>query len=199
MADGIKIKLNEKLLPMMKNRGMNRSVLAQRPFDFRPISFTSTIDGLKPKLFNAKRQIEWLEEFLDDPFQPKSYCLVSAPNDAMAKMLAAYMMQHAISRGGSRTALPLWHDLTGGFSNPLLEGNSQAIGASLLVLNNVGASSTQPKIEKLRDTLETYTSMPRIVVATGCDPFMFFTKYLYLPIHALAYMTTGLVRKSVEL
>lgn len=199
MADATKIKLNEKLLPMLKNRGMNRSVLAQRPFEFRPTSFTSTVEGLKPKLFNAKKQLEWFEDFLDDPFAPRNYCLVSAPNDAMAKALAAYMMQHAMQRGGSRTALPLWHDLTGGFANQLLDGNSQAIGASLLVLNNVGATSTQPKLEKLRDILETYTDIPKIVVATGCDPFAFFTKYLYLPIHALAYMTTGIVKKSVEL
>lgn len=199
MADAYKIKLKEKALPLLKNRGMNRSVLAQRPFEFRPISFTSTVEGLKPKLFQAKKQIDWFEEFLDDPFQPKSYCLVSAPNDGMAKMLAAFMMQHALARSDRMTALPLWHDLTGGFTNPLIERNDKAMGASLLVLNNVGATSTQPKLEKLRDILETYTDIPKVVVATGCDPFAFFTKYLYLPIHALAYMTTGLVKKSVEL
>lgn len=199
-ADAYKIKLKEKALPLLKNRGMNRSVLAQRPFDFRPVSFTSQVEGLKPKLFTAKRQIDWFEDFLDDPFKPRNYCLVSAPNDGMAKMLAAFMMQHALARSDSRTALPLWHDLTGGFTNPLLsEGSNKAIGASLLVLNNVGATSTQPKLEKLRDVLETYTDMPKVVVATGCDPFAFFTKYLYLPIHALAYMTTNIVKKSVEL
>jgi hypothetical protein len=196
----MKIKLSDNLLPILKNRGMNRSVLAQRPFDFKPVSFTSTVEGLKPKLFKAKTQLKWLEEFMEEPFQPRNYCLVSAPNDSMAKMLAAFMMQYAVIKGDSRTALPLWHDLTGGFNNTLLNSkNETAQGASLLVLNNVGAMSTQPKIEKLRDIIETYTDIPKIVVATGCDPFAFFTKYLYLPVHSLAYMTTGMVKRNIEL
>lgn len=194
-----KIKLESKLLPILRDRGMNGSVLRQQPYDFKPVTFTSTVEGLKPKLFKAKKQQEWFDEFLEDPFIPRTYCLVSAPNDGQAKLLAAFMMQHAALHTNSRVALPLWHDLTGGFNNPLIsERNGKAQGASMLILNNVGATSTQPKIEKLRDILETYTDIPKIVVATGCDPYMFFTKYLYLPIHALVYLTTAAI-KRVEL
>jgi hypothetical protein len=194
-----KIKLESKLLPILRDRGMNGSVLRQQPYEFKPVTFTSTVEGLKPKLFKAKKQQEWFDEFLEDPFIPRTYCLVSAPNDGQAKLLAAYMMQQAALRTNSRVALPLWHDLTGGFSNPLInERNGKAQGASMLILNNVGATSTQPKIEKLRDILETYTDIPKIVVATGCDPYMFFTKHLYLPIHALVYLTTSAI-KRVEL
>lgn len=194
-----KIKLQDKLLPILRDRGMNGSVLRQRPFDFKPSSFTSNIEGLKPKLFSFKKQVQWFEEFLEDPFVPRTYCLVSAPNDGMAKLLAAFMMQHAALNMHSRVALPLWHDLTGGFNNTLIDSkNARAQGASMLIMNNVGSQSTQPKLEKLRDILETYTDIPKIVVATGCDPYMFFTRYLYLPIHALAYMTTEAV-KRVEL
>jgi hypothetical protein len=193
-----KIKLNDRYLAILRDRGMNGSVLKQRPFDFKPVSFTSNVDGLKPKMFSSKRQLEWFEQFLEDPFVPRTYCLVSAPNDGMAKLLAAFMMQHAAINANSRVALPLWHDLTGGFNNPLInERNGKAQGASLLILNNVGSQSTQPKLEKLRDVLETYTDIPKVVVATGCDPYMFFTKYLYLPIHALSYMTTEAVKKVV--
>lgn len=179
---------------------MNRSVLAQRPFDFKPSSFTAQVEGLKPRLFKSKKQLVWFEEFMDDPFQSKSYCLVSAPNDSQAKLLAAFMMQHAVSRGSRQNALPLWHDLTGGFNNPMLnDKNYKNQNASMLVLNNVGTTSTQPKLEKLRDILEIYTEVPKVVIATGCCPYTFFTKYLYLPIHALAYMTSTAVKKSIEL
>jgi hypothetical protein len=199
MTTTTKIKLEQKLLPILRDRGMNGSVLRQQPFDFKPVTFTSTVEGLKPKLFKAKKQQEWFDEFLEDPFIPRTYCLVSAPNDGQAKLLAAFMMQHAALRTNSRVALPLWHDLTGGFNNTLIsEKNGRAQGASMLILNNVGATSTQPKIEKLRDILETYTDIPKIVVATGCDPYMFFTRYLYLPIHALVYLTTAAI-KRVEL
>lgn len=194
-----KIKLESKLLPILRDRGMNGSVLRQQPFDFKPVTFTSNVEGLKPKMFSSKKQQAWFDEFLEDPFIPRTYCLVSAPNDGQAKLLAAFMMQYAALHTNSRVALPLWHDLTGGFNNTLIDSrNGRAQGASMLILNNVGATSTQPKLEKLRDVLETYTDIPKIVVATGCDPYMFFTKFLYLPIHALVYLTTAAI-KRVEL
>lgn len=196
----MKIKLEERVLPILKNRGMNRSVLASKPFEFKPISFTSNIEGLVPKMFKAKKQLKWFQDFLDNPFEPRSYCLVSAPNDAQAKLLAAFMMQHAAVHGSRTQALPLWHDLTGGFNNPLLnEKNVKASNCSLLVLNNVGAQSTQPKLEKLRDIIESYPGIPKVIVATGCDPFMFFTRHLYLPVHALAYLTNNTVKKNITI
>lgn len=192
------IALDSKYRAIMKNRGMNGSVLAQRPFAFKPASFTSSVEGLKPRLFSQKQQVDWFNDFLESPFEPKCHCIVSAPNDGQAKLLAAYMMQHAVRKNPTSTALPMWHDLTGGFTNTLFnDRNRPAQNVSLLILNNVGSASTQPKLEKLRDILEVYASIPRVVVATGCDPFMFFTKFLYLPLHSLAYLPNGLVKKSV--
>ncbi len=190
----IKIKLDPKHEGLMMNRGMNYAAKLQKPFVFSPQSFTSSVPGLKPKVIKRETQLRHLEEFLDDPFRPVTYCLVSAPNDGMAKLLAAFMMQHAIINHGQ--TLPVWHDLTQSFKNPLLEDN---VRASLLVLNNVGNSATPTKLEKLRDILTHYADVPRIVIATGCDPFAFFTQHLYMPMNACAYMTTDQVKKSYEL
>ena len=175
---------------------MNFSCQLQRPFEFLPTSFTSDIEGLKPKVFNRAKQLAMFDEFLAHPFRPINCCLVSAPDDGRAKLLAAFMMQHALAHHSSHVSLPLWVDLTGGFDNPLLVNKSKP---SLLVLNNVGTMSTQPKMEKLRDILECYSDVPRIVVATGCDPYMFFLRHLYLPVHSLAYITNESVKKVVEL
>lgn len=190
-----RIQLNESMISLLRNRGMNWSATLQRPFDFKPVSFTSSIEGLKPKTFSQKKQLEFFDAFLADPFRPISYCLVSAPNDSMAKLLAAYMMQHAILKAGSKTSLPLWVDLLGGFENKIVQDR---IGVSMLILNNVGANSTQPKLEKLRDIIEVYSDKPKIVIATGCDPYAFFTRFLFSPIHSLAYMTTNVVKRNVE-
>lgn len=196
MSDYHRIRLDPKRLNILRNRGMNGSVMAQKPFLFKPTSFTSNIEGLKPKAFNQSRQIEWFDEFLEEPFRPMNYCLVSAPNDGLAKMLAAFMMQHALAHNSSKVALPLWVDLLGGFENRIVE---QKVNASLLVLNNVGTNSTQPKLEKLRDIIETYSQVPKIVIAHGCDPYQFFCRHLGSPIHALAYLTTNSVKKAVDL
>lgn len=192
--EGRKIRLDPKYESMLTNRGMNFGAKIQKPFRFNPVSFTSSVQGLKPKAITKETQLKQFQEFLDEPFAPRTYCVVSAPNDGMAKLLAAYMMQHAIIN--HRTTLPVWHDLTQSFKNSLIEDN---VHASLLVLNNVGATSTPAKLEKLRDLLTHYADIPRVVVATGCDPFMFFTQYMYMGLNACAYMTTDQVKKSYEL
>jgi hypothetical protein len=193
-ANGLKIKLDPKHEALLTNRGMNYAARLQKPFKFAPTSFTSSIHGLKPKSITRETQVKQLQEFLDEPFRPVTYCLVSAPNDGMAKLLAAYMMQHAVIH--HRSTLPVWHDLTQSFKNSLIEDD---VHASLIILNNVGSTSTPAKLEKLRDLLTHYADIPRIVVATGCDPFMFFTQHMFMPMNACAYMTTEQVKKSYEL
>ena len=194
--DHTRVKLNPKYLSVLQNRGMNKGVVYLKPFRFRPTGFVSEIEGLKVKTISQARQIAWFNEFLEDPYRPKAYCLVSAPHDGQAKLLAAYMMQEAFRRSRQGESLPYWHDLTASFTNPMLKDHTSA---SMIILNNVGVNSTTAKLEKLRDLLEAYSDKPRIVVATGCDPFAFFTKTLYLSLNACAYMTTNLVKKTTEL
>lgn len=190
------IKLNPDNLSILKGRGLNWSVLTQKHFTFSPVSFTSEIEGLKPRSFTRQKQLGMMEDFLATPFAPRNFCITSAPNDGMAKLLAAWMMQHALERRPVHSSLPLWIDLLGGFDNKYV---TNKVGASLLVLNNVGTDSTQPKMEKLRDIMETYTDIPKIVVAHGCDPYMFFQRYLYLPLNGLAYITTSAVKRVSEI
>lgn len=194
--ENIKIKLDPKYLGVLENRKMNYSAKLQKPFVFRPVSFTSDVPGLKPKHISRDRQLLMFQEFLANPFIPQTYCVVAAPNDGMSKLFAAYLMQQAIIKREPGVSMPLWHDLDQSFKNPLLEDSARA---SLLVLSNVGAESTPTKIEKLRDILTHYADIPRIVVATGCDPFFFFTRHLYMPMHSCAYMTTDQVKKDYEL
>lgn len=192
----LKIKLEANYIPILRNRGLNAGVLRQAPFSLTPTSFTAAIEGLKAKVFNRQKQLDMFESFIDSPFEPINYCLASAPDDGKAKLLAACMMQHALINHDSRTALPLWVDLTGGFDNPLIVNR---VKPSLLVINNVGIASTQSKLEKLRDILEVYSDIPRITVVTGTDPYTFFMRTLYLPIHALMYLTNTSVTKLTSL
>jgi hypothetical protein len=174
---------------------MNRGVMAQRPFRFKPSSFTSEIPGLKIKTISQEKQLKYLDDFMEDPFRPVTYCVVSYPHDGQAKLFAAYLMQEACRRVTGTRSLPYWQDLTSGFDNELLDRH---VSMSMLVLNNVGVNSTQAKLEKLRDTLEAYADRPRIVISTGCDPFVFFTQCLHLRLNACCYITGDLVRKTVE-
>lgn len=192
----LRIKIDDKFLGLLKSRGLNWSVMLQSPYNFSPTAFTSEIEGLKPKSFSQLKQLRLFNQFLAEPLRPLTYCIASAPNDGKAKLLAAWMMQYVISHTSSHEVLPLWHDLTGGFENKLAREYQPC---SLLVLNNVGIDSTGPKMEKLRDLLEIYARVPRVVVVNGCDPFLFFTRHLRLPVHGLTYMTNPLVKKSLDI
>lgn len=190
--DKPKIKLSEKYVTLMRNRGVNPAVFRQKPFWFQPTSYVSAIEGLKPKSFGRPKQLQMFHAMIDDPFSPVNFAINSAPDDGKAKLLAAYLMQNALAHHSSYTALPLWVDLTSGFDNPLVKNKQNP---SMLVINNVGMDSTPVKLEKLRDLLEVYSDIPRITIITGTDPYTFFMRKMYLPIHGLAYMTNTAVKR----
>lgn len=192
----LRIKIDPRFASLLKNRGMNWSVNLQEPFRFKPTPFSSEVDGLKPRAFSQRKQLRLFNEFLAYPNRPVCYCLASAPNDGQAKLLAAWMMQYMMNHERENQLLPLWHDLTGGFENKLIK---DPVPCSLLVVNNVGPDSTPVKIEKLRDLLEIYSRIPRVVVVNGCDPYMFFTRFLRMPIHGLTYMANKSVKKALDI
>jgi hypothetical protein len=190
----IKIKLNPKYKNQLLARGMNRIALSVKPFILKPSSFTSSVEGLKPKHIESEQQLEWYQKILDDPFKPWCFCITSDPNDRAAKLAAAFIMQRALQVQHDR--LPLWHDLMGGFVNPLL--NEEVSRPSLLVISNVLPNSTAVKFEKLRDLLEYHSRIPRIVVSSGENPFSFFQK-MYYPLNGCVYLRTNLVKSDIEI
>jgi hypothetical protein len=191
----IKIRLKEKYVKQLLARGMNRLAMAVRPFTLKPASFTSQIEGLKPKSIDSEQQLTWFRQLVEDPLKPWCYCITSEPNDRMAKMVAAYIMQAAILQTVDR--MPLWHDILGSFSNPLIGPNVSR--PSLLVLGNVMPNSTAVKFEKLRDILEYHSNIPRIIVSSGDNPFSFFAKNLHYPLSGCLYLKTNLVKADIEI
>lgn len=194
-ADQLKIRIREKSLPTLLACGMNKMVLTVRPFTLRPCSFTSTVDGLKPKYIESPLQLSWFTKMLDEPRKPWCFCISSEPNDRLAKAAAAFLMQNYLMRC-TRERRPMWHDLMGNFDNPLIGENAARPG--FLILSNVMPSSTNVKLEKLKDILEYHTDIPKIVVTTGGDPFSFFSKYIKYPLSGCLYLKTSLVKSDIE-
>jgi hypothetical protein len=191
----IQIRLKPKYHQQLLARGMNRLALAVRPFRLKPSSFTAQIEGLKPKHIDSEQQIEWYSKVLENPFKPWCFCITSDPNDRMAKLAAAFIMQRAIRMSSDR--MPLWHDIMGTFDNPIV--SEEVSRPSLLIISNVLPNSTAVKFEKLRDILEYHSKIPRIIVSAGEDPFTFFQKHLYYPLNGCVYLRSGIVKSDVEI
>lgn len=191
----LRLKLDDRCLPALLSKGMNRMVLAIKPFLLRPASFTSQPEGLKPKLVEAQKQYKWYQRALDNPSEPICFCIASEPNDKLAKMAAAFLMQNHLKKSGPR-ANPVWHDLLGGFQNRWAD--SHETPPTFIVLANVLPTSTNVKLEKLRDILEVRADIPRIVVTSGADPFSFFHQQLKYPLNGCLYLKSSLVRGDLE-
>jgi len=171
----------------LKMQGVDGSAFAvlRRPFllDDALVSITPMVPDWLPEDFDipktsVNRQIEACHKLLIDPLRGSAItCIGSMVTDDRAKFLAMSIMNEAIDmqKQGSHRGklLPIWHRVMGGYYDELRDAKERK-NISLLVIANVGPDSTPQKIEKVRDLLEKYDHIPRIVVVNGSDPVTFF-------------------------
>lgn len=201
----IEIPKEEKVISkLLITRGLPKQVLSSKSFILSDslCSFTSEVEGLKPRRISKEKQIAFIQKVLENPFfAPYIMCISSNPNDLKAKQLAAFIMARAIKlqpsiKKLSQKELPIWHTLSGGFKNPLIDSPNKA---SLLIISNAPSNATNVKMESLRDALESYNNIPRIVITTGTDPVTLFNSTLHLHLNMCAMLTNQIVKKAVEI
>lgn len=193
------VRLDSNIVPKLVSRGMPRDILRMRPFntDQHLISIVSEVEGLKTRRVPKKQQQEALQRVLEKPFgAPYLLAISSMPNDGKAKMLAALIMQQAIRahiggkfRGTRGKDLPLWHFVNGSWHDKLRD--SQDEKPSMLILSNFTKDSTAAKTEKVRDLLERFNDIPRILLMTPDDPLSTVNRKLFVPVNSVLYLATA--------
>lgn len=200
------IKLNfvygKQLTKMMRLQGVDHQCLmgARNNFDidsaFVKIKNETDVDI---KSIPLRRQARWLNQLLENPFRANPVIAISSyPTDLKSKLIASQIMSKAITyqqnnsdrRKYSQKDLPLWHRVYGGYKDNLRD-NTYSEGKknpSMLILTNINDDSTQAKIEKVRDLLEMYDRVPRIVVLGGVNPMTFFARRLYYPLRYAIFL-----------
>lgn len=160
--------------------------LLRKPFslEYALESITPMVPSWLPETFklpgtSVKRQALNLSRLLANPLHGSPIIGIgSMPSDTRAKFLAMSIMSEAISQQASGAqkgkSMPFWHPVTGGYYDSLRDEKGERPNYSMLVITSVGLDSTGVKIEKVRDLLEIYHNIPRIVVVNGCDPVTFF-------------------------
>ena len=152
------------------------------------VKYETEIPGVHSKIVSVQKQIRALESVIDNPIRGRyTVCINSFPSDLLAKQLAAHIFNLAITSWNKRhrpgRVLPVWHRVFGGLQDQLRDKNSDEV-PSLLIISNVNDTSSNYKLEKVRDLLEKYSSIPRIVVTSSKDPITFFATKLHYPINA---------------
>ena len=152
------------------------------------VKYETDIPGVLSKVVSIPKQIRVIESLNENPIRAQyAVCINSFPSDQIAKHLAIHIMDRAaqawVKRHKPGRTLPIWHRVFGGLSDPLRDKDPGDI-PSLLVISNVNDASSAYKLEKVRDLLEKYSHVPRIVVTSSRDPITFFATKLHYPINA---------------
>ncbi|QZE58725.1 hypothetical protein pEaSNUABM28_00168 [Erwinia phage pEa_SNUABM_28] len=152
--------------------------VAEAAQDYKPLS-----PYFKGKVVSKTKQLTHLAKMIQNPFSfdPRITVISSFPNDYRAKMAALSIFNAAVEDSEATALKPRWVTLYGDrFDYEQLKQKRP----SLLVLTNVTMDSTSYKIERLRDILEMFPKIPRIVVTGGGpDPLELFTKRIHLQAH----------------
>jgi|GEM_PF-3343700 len=175
-------------------------VWRQGPFKWDPMAFAVESERLHERIVDPAEQEKSLQLFLDNPQRRMVYGVSGNPHDGKAKLFAAYLVAQHIAALGLRSHV-VWHTVYDGFENKLLKEYDEIDGKSpptMLVLTNITPNASSVRLGKVRDLLERFSEIPRVVVMAGEDPLSFFTTRLYYKINALAYFSESLIRKKVE-
>lgn len=150
--------------------------------------------NMPKRIISPVKQLKALNAIVANPLRGSYVLAISSfPSDLRARYLAAMLMSLAIDKHRTmRTSkgLPVWHHVYGGAGDPFRD-KPLPEAPSMLILSNVNANSSQTKLEKIRDLLEKFSNIPRIVVLGGPDPCSLFSNYLYYPLKVGIYLGVG--------
>ena len=150
------------------------------------------IPGTPVKVITRAKQLKVLQTILENPLNGAYTLGISSfPSDARAKALAIHLMNVMIDaykkhRRPGRS-LPLWHRVFGGYSDPLRDKPVSEMPSALFIANIIPGSTPQ-KIEKVRDLLEKFSDIPRIVITAADPPIEVFANQLFYPMKAGVYI-----------
>jgi len=201
-----RMRLDQNVVAKILHVGVPKSVTSSPSLDLDGIrSIEAATKSKRPHVIRKEVQRKMFDHILKQPLndgKPYVMGISSIGNDAQAKYAAALIMERAVAAydAARLTTLllpPVWHTLTGSFQD-YYRDNPKGKKPALMILSNVDSNSSEVKMEKLKDLLELYSDIPRIVTYTGADPVTLFTKRLKSPLQAALYLSKSSDGRTVE-
>ena len=205
----LRIKLPVKYHAPLKKQGVSWSVFTEREFDLNQAvsNIQYNTEKMQPRLVKKSEQITDFMEVMETPFlKPYIYIISGKPNDVRACCIAASLLiQASIVHNQMRDDpsqpnshyghlhQPQWVKLSNDFKDNLHNPNWKP---SFIVLSNITPQSSNLKYEKVRDMLEMYDSIPRIVVCNDLDPLQYANHKFNIKPDYVMYLEEG--KKRVE-
>lgn len=168
------MKLSDEQLKLMRIRGLPGYLIQEQELKIEDYisTYTHEEEGTTPLRITKDQQLNWYKAMLQDiTHSPYIACISSNPNDMRAKIVGAMLMKECLLQDKE----VLWHTLIGGYVDDLRDNTKYwRKKLDVLIIANVTPDSTPNKFEKLRDILELYSDIPRIVLTTQVEPLEFF-------------------------
>lgn len=176
-------KFDKNQLKQMRTFGVDAGILFDTKREFDLMEATQDYKPISPYyktlLVPKKKQLESASRILDTPLEAQGIHIVSSfPSDVRAKVFALHAFRNALEDSAATARKPRWITL---FGDRLDYEKLKSQRPSFVVVTNVVLDSTPYKMERLRDILEMFSGVPRLVVTGGSiDPTELFNKRLYL-------------------
>jgi hypothetical protein len=139
---------------------------------------------------SRSRQIRIIKKLLENPYENNLVVIGGEFYANKAQALALLIMRYAIANRGTNK-LPYWNYLTGTFKDKIRDDpafNLRIGKPGLLILDGLTATSTDVKLEKTFDLVQTI-SAPKILVCCGVDPVSFCRNKLYVKPDCFLYLS----------
>lgn len=143
------------------------------------------------RALSKSKQLDSFYNILHNPLHGAYVmCISSFPTNLAAKQTALMLLSAMLNKYHAHRDRyadpPIWHDLYGDNKDDLRDATD--LTPCAIILSNIYENSVNWKIEKLRDILERYRNVPRIVVLGGEDPAAFFSFKVHFPIKAALFL-----------
>lgn len=143
------------------------------------------------KVFSSQMQKTLFERFCRCPNRAQTYIVSSDPDYMHASYFAARLIAIYLKKYGSQAASGIvWHTLN------KLAVDQPAISIlqpKFLIISSLYADSSSYRIEQVRDLLDKYWNIPKVLIASGIDPISLASNTLHVPVHSIYYHASSLV------
>jgi hypothetical protein len=196
MSDSIYIKpFSKELERLVLSRGVPSSDLIASKFEVTDsfVKIVPELPGIKSSVVSANKQIKAFTSILEKPLKGAYTLGISSyPSDARAKHVALAVMKSAILKHQSLhnkqgKSLPLWYRVYGGFTDNLRDKPVHDTPC-MLIITNINDDSSSIKLEKVRDLLEKFSNIPRLIVSGGQPSIQLFATKLMYPLKCGLYI-----------
>lgn len=159
--DGVKLRVNGAPVPQYDQ------------LEVAAASYIHKSNG-RAKQVAEKIQLDHLKKYGGVYGQPYTFCVSSPGHDGYAKFIGCWWFLKWIEQQQKTSlARPVWHQIDGGYYDRLRDTK---VNCSGLIITGVVKGSSSIKVEKLRDVLEKYQNVPKVVLTSDESPLEFFER-----------------------